>query len=207
MGSRPVGPVIAPVNIIGPLTPGHLGLCPSFNDAVNGWIRTGRFGNVQRQCCAVDRGPRRDLTGAVAEDGREFYAISTEFDPDSAKPWVKENVLPHLEPRGDPVWKPRAAIAKEFLAFVGDEPAEFWSLIATYDWYLVTRLLFGGLDDLPSNWPMECWDLHQWAWRLGNPEFPSFEGLPHHALRDAHYHKRVYAFLVDYERKHRRTQL
>ena len=37
------------------------------------------------------------------------------------------------------------------IAFVGDEPAEFWSLIATYDWYLVTRLLFGGLDRLPSN--------------------------------------------------------
>ena len=98
------------------------------------------------------------------------------------------------------MWKSPSAIASEFLAFVGDEPAEFWSLIATYDWYLLTRLLFGGLDRLPSNWPFECWDLHQWEWRLGNPPRPPFEGRQHHALDDARHHQRVYQFLVDLER-------
>ena len=57
--------------------------------------------------------------GAVAEDGREFYAVSTDFDPDSAKPWVKDNVLPLLEPRDSPVWKPPSTIAAEILSFVG----------------------------------------------------------------------------------------
>ncbi len=143
--------------------------------------------------------------GVVAEDGREFYAISTDFDPATVKPWVRENVLPHLEPRDSAVWKPLSAIAAEFLNFVGGEPAEFWSLIATYDWYLLTRLLFGGLDDLPSNWPFECWDLHQWAWHLGDPPRPSDEGLKHHALADAHRHRRIFEFLAEYERRKHQT--
>ena len=63
--------------------------------------------------------------GAVAEDGREFYAISTEFEPATVKPFIKEHVLPYLEPRDSPVWKPLSTIASEFLVFVGEEPAEF----------------------------------------------------------------------------------
>lgn len=31
--------------------------------------------------------------GIVAEDGREYYAISKDFNPDDASQWVKENVL------------------------------------------------------------------------------------------------------------------
>jgi hypothetical protein len=85
------------------------------------------------------------------------------------------------------------------IAFVGDEPAEFWSLIATYDWYLVTRLLFGGLDRLPSNWPFECWDLYQWEWRLGFPASPPFEGREHHALDDARWARRIYESLASIE--------
>ena len=108
--------------------------------------------------------------GALAEDGREFYAVSADFDPGATKPWIRENVLPYLSPRGSSDWKSLTAIAEDFLEFVGDEPAEFWSLIATYDWYLVTHELLGGLDHLPSNWSFECWDLYHWAWRLGASE-------------------------------------
>lgn len=35
--------------------------------------------------------------GIVAEDGREYYAISNEFDPKDADPWVQKNVLGPLE--------------------------------------------------------------------------------------------------------------
>ena len=138
--------------------------------------------------------------GAIAEDGREFYAISTEFDCAAVRSWTKANVLPSLEPRQSPVWKPLSTIAEEFLTFVGDEPAEFWSYIATYDWYLITRLLPYGLDGLPENWPFECWDLHQWAWQLGNPPLPKHDGQAHHALADARWHRQVYEFLVEYQR-------
>ena len=137
--------------------------------------------------------------GAVAQDGREFYAISDDFDPGKAKPWIIEHVVPHLEPPESPMWMPRSEMANEFIAFVGEEPAEFWSLIATYDWYLVTRLLFDGLDRLPSNWPIECWDLYQWEWRLGFPAHPSFEGREHHALDDARWARRICESLASIE--------
>ncbi|HEU4360304.1 MAG TPA: hypothetical protein VFR27_02205, partial [Mycobacterium sp.] len=32
--------------------------------------------------------------GVVAEDGREYYAVSTEFDAGRAGPWVRTHVLP-----------------------------------------------------------------------------------------------------------------
>ena len=34
--------------------------------------------------------------GIVAEDGREYYAVSTAFDPSKANAWVRENVLDKL---------------------------------------------------------------------------------------------------------------
>ena len=99
------------------------------------------------------------------------------------------------------------AIAREFTDFVGEEPSEFWSLIATYDWYLVTHELLGGIDYLPHNWPFECWDLHEWAWRLGASEVypqlqPSLQGGSpgHKALRGAQGHRRIYDYLVQFER-------
>lgn len=39
--------------------------------------------------------------GVVDETGREFYAVSTEFDPAKAGPWVRENVLAKLPSPGD----------------------------------------------------------------------------------------------------------
>ena len=54
--------------------------------------------------------------GAVAEDGREFYGVSTEFDPDGAHPWVKANVLPQLPPPGDPAWMTRVQLREALLA-------------------------------------------------------------------------------------------
>ncbi len=146
--------------------------------------------------------------GAVAEDDREFYAVSTDFSVESVKPFVSENVLPHLPPRDSPAWQSLTGISKAFLEFVGDGPAEFWSLIATYDWYLVTNELLGGLDYLPENWNFECWDLYQWAWRIGASEVyprlqPSFEDSDeHHALACARLHRRIYEYLVQYERDH-----
>jgi hypothetical protein len=138
--------------------------------------------------------------GAVAEDGREFYAISTEFEEAALDPWVKEHVLPHLELRSSPVWKPLSAIKEEFIQFVGPEPPEFWSFVATYDWLLILQMFPGGMGGLPENWPMECWDLNQWAWHLGSPELPEHTGQVHHALADAHWHRQVYEFLLGVER-------
>ena len=45
--------------------------------------------------------------GVVAEDGREFYAVSTEFDPARAGDWVRANVLPKLPSPASPAWSLR----------------------------------------------------------------------------------------------------
>ncbi len=47
----------------------------------------------------IDTGSVIDLIsiGIVAEDGREYYAQSCEFDHRKASDWVKDNVLTHLQ--------------------------------------------------------------------------------------------------------------
>src|SRR5579885_769187 len=46
----------------------------------------------------IDDGERIDLIsiGIVAEDGRELYLQSCEFNPKKASEWVRENVFPNL---------------------------------------------------------------------------------------------------------------
>ena len=51
--------------------------------------------------------------GVVDEEGREFYAVSTEFDAGKAIPWVRRNVLDKLPSPGDPAWRSRARIRLE----------------------------------------------------------------------------------------------
>ena len=111
--------------------------------------------------------------GAVSQDGREFYAISTEFDADGLLPWTRENVLTHLSPRDSGDWRSLQDIGSDCLAFVGDSPAEFWSYISTDDSYLVTRLLPYGLNGLPENLPFECWSS-----AVGNAHSPIYWHCP-----------------------------
>ena len=95
----------------------------------------------------------------------------------------------------------------EFLAFIGDEPAEFWSLNPTYDWYLITWHFLHGWDHLPENWPFECYDLGQWAFQLGVDIPPGDDHAASHvALDDAKYHRGVYYFLEAESRKYRKDQ-
>lgn len=121
--------------------------------------------------------------GIVAEDGREYYAISSEFNPADANPWVKENVIKKLgwlpiretnkriaqdirnfcEPIGYknisiPSEIPpslQLAVAKEQF----DNP-EFYAYYADYDW-VVFCALFGTMMNLPKGFPMYCKDLKQ----------------------------------------------
>ncbi len=52
--------------------------------------------------------------GIVCEDGREYYAVSNEFNPNDANDWVKENVIKQL---GDspPIGKTNKQIAMDIL--------------------------------------------------------------------------------------------
>lgn len=120
--------------------------------------------------------------GIVAEDGREFYAVSSEFDNTNA--WVAENVLPKLPEAKDRLTCKE--IAKQIVEFVGDSP-EFWAYYADYDWVLLCWL-FGAMVDLPSTWPMFCLDLKQSMHERGISLAqlpPVDERYAHDALADA----------------------
>jgi len=138
--------------------------------------------------------------GIVAEDGRSFYAISSEYNPDDANDWVKKNVLPHLN---DIVLAsthlgrvPVATIAQGIRDFIGEDIPEFWGYYADYDWVVLCQL-FGRMIDLPKGWPMFCRDIKQVATDLGNPRLPKQNTVEHNALSDARWNKLTYEFLAE----------
>ena len=55
--------------------------------------------------------------GVVAEDGREYYAVSTEFDPARAGDWVRANVLPKLPSPSSSLWRDRRRIRDDLYEF------------------------------------------------------------------------------------------
>ena len=63
-------------------------------------------------CEFIEDGRTVDLVsiGMVDEFGREFYAVSTEFDDSRAVPWVRRNVLDKLPSPADPAWRSRERI-------------------------------------------------------------------------------------------------
>ncbi len=87
--------------------------------------------------------------GVVAEDGREFYAESSEVDWLKASPWMLENVRPQLDGKG---------ISREEIGYGlhdftdGDEHPVFWGYFPAYDWVTLVGL-FGGLEELPFHYP------------------------------------------------------
>ena len=155
--------------------------------------------------------------GMVAEDGREYYAISTEFNPKKASDWVKKNVLVYLPPKNpnpaDPcvsprmreearAWKKREQIRRDLLAFCDHEvygKPEFWGYYSAYD-HVALCQLFGTMMDLPKGWPMYTRDIKQWCDALGNPELPKQDSGQHHALADARWTKQAWEFLAERER-------
>lgn len=154
--------------------------------------------------------------GIVAEDGRKYYAISTEFDASLASEWVVENVLNKLPPRPksfnpseasprqvseSKAWKSRETIKQEILKFTNQDvsPIEFWAGWADYDW-VVFCWLFGNMIDLPKGYPFYCNDVIQWKNQLGlKREFlPPKPENSHNALADAQWVKESYDVLKQY---------
>lgn len=137
----------------------------------------------------IEDGKTIDLVsiGIVAEDGREYYAVSHEFNAYKLfdNPWLAENVAPHLPwmalPTGTALtwvtadkdtstglWKHRDQIAQEIIAFCDPDTygkPEVWAYYADYDWVALCQI-FGRMIDLPEGWPMYCRDIKQEADRL-----------------------------------------
>ena len=121
--------------------------------------------------------------GVVAEDGRELYGVSTEFDPSAAHPWVVQNVLPQLPPAADRAWMSRADLRAALLDFLGPEPV-LWAWYGAYD-HVALCQLWGSMPELPRQIPRFTLDVRQLWEHLGRPPLPTQPSGLHHALDDA----------------------
>ena len=148
----------------------------------------------------IDNGRIIDLIsiGVVAEDGREFYAISTEFDPESAGKWVRTNVLPKLPSPSSQLWQSRRQIREnleEFLRIDGDEPIELWAWVAAYD-HVALCQLWGPMTSLPPQIPRFTRELRQFWEDRGCPRMPPRPHDTHDALVDARHNMRRYVLMT-----------
>lgn len=172
---------------------------------------------IYYDCEFIEDGHTIDLIsiGMVAEDGREYYAISSEFDhaPLLRNQWLVENVLPSLpyvrpheratvltadfdHPDRSAV-KPRWRIADDIRNFVLTEPdPQLWAWYGAYD-HVALCQLFGAMIALPEGFPMWTNDLKQECERLGNPQLPEQSDGVHNALADARHNKVRAEYLTD----------
>lgn len=161
--------------------------------------------------------------GIVAEDGREYYAISKNFNPKDASKWVNQNVISKLPPKHFDLydsprqkqeamaWKRNKEILIDILDFTkcwrddtfwgtADKP-EFYGYYCDYDWVLFCSL-FGTMMNLPKGFPMYCIDLKQMMdekgldkeWRRKNHPDPDGE---HNALVDAKWNYELYKKILN----------
>ena len=139
-------------------------------------------------CEFIEDGTTIDLVsiGVVGEDGREFYGVSTEFDPTRAGAWVRANVLPKLPSPADPAWRSRARLREDLLRFLTSAPGEveLWAWIAAYD-HVVLCQLWGAMPALPRALPRFTRELRQRWEDAGRPPLPSPTSDAHDALADA----------------------
>lgn len=158
----------------------------------------------------VEDGTTIDLVsiGMVADDGRELYAVSSEFDTRKffANPWLVDNVWPSLPQRQDPPGlrcrcmyghldldhpdvRSRAQIARAVHAFIAATPdPQLWAWYGAYD-HVALCQLWGPMISLPDGVPMWTNDLKQEAQRLGDPRLPDQPTSVHNALADARHNK------------------
>ena len=143
--------------------------------------------------------------GMVCQDGREFYAVSSEFDPARCNDFVQTHVLPNL---GDQPRETRAQIRDRLRPFVEEgltmrfihddgRPAfrvrtrpELWAYFGAYDHVLLCEL-FGAMVDLPRGWPMLTMDLKQAMSERGlrESDMPRKPKKAHNALVDARWNR------------------
>jgi hypothetical protein len=153
-------------------------------------------------CEFIEDGTTIDLVsiGVVDETGREFYAVSTEFNPTRAIEWVRRNVLDQLPSPADSAWRSRAKIRDDLLAFL-TEPGgriELWAWMAGYD-HVVLAQLWGDMRALPRVIPRFTHELRQRWEDFGSPPMPPEPKGAHDALVDARHNLARWRILQDIE--------
>lgn len=151
-------------------------------------VEQGPFARYFYDCEFIEDGRTIDLIsiGIVAEDGREFYAVSTEFDEARAGRWVRTKVIPHLPRPADPSWRSRARIRDDLLAFLTAPalPIQLWAWCGAYD-HVALAQLWGDMPALPRAVPRFTREIRQ-HWELaGGPSVAEHGTDRHQALVDA----------------------
>lgn len=131
--------------------------------------------------------------GIVAEDGREYYAVSTEFDAARANDWVRDNVLDKLPEAGHQAWKPLAVIRDEVFSFLtaAHTDPELWAWVGAYD-HVVLAQLWGDMRGLPRDLPRYTRELKQYWIMAGRPRLPKLPDGNHDALVDARHNAKKF---------------
>jgi hypothetical protein len=148
----------------------------------------------------IDGADKLDLISIalVGENGKEYYAVSNEFDESKASEWVKQHVLTKLPPKS--TWKSRATIGKEIRSFIdknrSGEYAEFYAYFASCDWILFYKLFGNSLLDLPDGYFQFCHDLMS-LMHLNNISRPKPPKGNHDALVDARWNLSVFKHIQD----------
>lgn len=126
--------------------------------------------------------------GIVGEDGSEYYAVSTDFNPAAAGPWVRDNVLGKLPSPNSSVWKNTDTIREEVFEFLiaGKGPVDLWAWVGAYD-HLVLAQLFGDMTKMPRELPRFTNELKQYWLMAGKPALPRTPDSNHDALIDARF--------------------
>jgi 3' exoribonuclease, RNase T-like len=141
-------------------------------------------------CEFIEDGQTIDLVsiGVVDESGREFYAVSTEFNPELAVEWVRRHVLRRLPSPSDAAWRTRERIRADLLEFLtaSGEPVELWAWMAGYDHVALVQL-WGNMRGLPRVIPRFTHELRQRWEDVGAPPLPIPPPDQHDALADARY--------------------
>ena len=139
-------------------------------------------------CEFIEDGTTIELVsiGVVDEGGREFYAVSTQFDPARANDWVRRYVLDKLPAPADAAWRSLERTREELLAFLTEpnEPVELWAWMAAYD-HVALAQLWGDMRALPRVIPRFTHELRQRWEDVGSPSLPPAAEDRHDALADA----------------------
>jgi hypothetical protein len=154
-------------------------------------------------CEFIEDGVTIDLVSiaVVCEDGREFYAVSTEFDASKARQWVRRNVLTKLPAPSSQVWRSRARIRDELHAFVthGGAAPELWAWVGAYD-HVALCQLWGSMTELPREMPRFTRELKQLWEEAGKPHLPPAPSDAHDALADARHNLAKFRAIQEYSR-------
>ena len=168
-------------------------------------------------CEFLENGKTIDLIsiGIVCEDGREFYAVSSEFDTQAVAQhwWLMKNVMPSIEhieflnanpvtgmPVKDFLVTDKATMTRKrirdgILDFVDGTTPEFWNWYGAYD-HVALCQLFGKMIDLPSHFPMFSCDIKMLHKAAGYCEMPKQPAGLHNALADAKFNVVRYEYLT-----------